>query len=157
MGRDGIVSSFYCFDASWYPGKRHPVPRPQFDLVLHQVRAPLPTIASMQTGRSWRWTCQFLPVGVDAPLLMRCAYNWLIFNEAAEAQAVLTYRIEALEEAWPELQRLLGFTQPYSVVASMPRDIHARPHARVTWGDIMDVAPAAYTGIREAAARYGYG
>lgn len=155
LGADGIVSSFYCFDALDYPGK-HPAPRPQFDLILHQVREPLASIASIQTGRSWNWTCQFLPVGEDAPLLQRACYNWLVFNEEAERQAQHTYRIEALEDEWSTLQRLIGFEAPYSAIANLPRTVNARKHDDVTWGDVKQAAPEIYDDIRAATERYGY-
>lgn len=155
VATDGIVSSFYCFDAPGYPGK-HPAPRPQFDLILHQVREPLASIASIQTGRSWDWTCQFLPVSEDAPLLRRACYNWLVFNEEAERQAVLTYRIEALENVWPTLQRLIGFEAPYSAIANLPRTVNARKHSSVTWSNVKQAAPEIHDDIRNAAVRYGY-
>ena len=156
LGRDGIVSGFYCFEADRYPGKSHPVPRPTFDVILHQVRHPLKNIASIQTGRSWRWTCRFLPVGVGAPLLTRCCYNWLVFNAEAERQAAFTYRIEALESAWSDLQRALGFTTPYAQIADVPRNVNARKHGTVTWDDVRREAPELMTGIRATAGRYGY-
>lgn len=155
LGKDGIVSSFYCFDTSYYPGK-HPVPRPDFDLILHQVREPLASIASIQTGHSWKWTCQFLPVDEGAPLLTKCAYNWLVFNVGAERQARHTYRIEALEDEWPILQEIIGFDAPYSTVADLSRTIHSREHDDVTWRDVKRAAPEIYDSIREAGRRYGY-
>lgn len=155
LGHDGIVSSYYCFDASSYPG-HHPVPRPHFDLILHQVRHPLRSIASITTGHSWRWTCQFLPVTPSAPLLRRACHNWLVFNEHAERQAVLTYRIESLAEAWPDLQRLLDIEADYSVIADLPTNINTRRHRQVSWTDVKRAAPRIYDQIRAAAVRYGY-
>lgn len=156
LGESGIVSGFYCFDADWYPNDRHPVPRPQFDLILHQVRHPLRVIASMQTTHSWEWACQFLPIDESAPLLQRCCYNWLIPNETAERQAAFTYRIENLEGVWSELQRLIGFDASYKIAASLPNDINSRPHGNVTWNDVQKAVPEAYSTIVNAAERYGY-
>jgi hypothetical protein len=154
-GRDGIVSSYYCFEAAWYPGQ-HVAPRPAFDVVLHQVRHPLRSIASITTGHSWKWTCQFLPVGPRAPLLRRACWNWLVFNEEAERQAIFTYRVEDLEEAWGEIERLLGFEADYRSISDVPRDINARRHRAVAWADVRRVAPGIYGRIRTAAKRYGY-
>jgi len=156
MGADGIVSSFYCFDADWYPGHNHPVPRPDFDVILHQTRHPLKAIGSIQTGKSRNWSHQFLPVGPGTPELTRCCHYWLVFNEHAEQQADLTYRIEDLEEAWPEIQRLLGFSADYSRIAGLSKRLHTRPHSDVTWADVREAAPFIYCDIREAAERYGY-
>ena len=145
MRLDGIVCSFYCFEADRYP-TRQPAPRPHFDVILHQVRHPLRSIASIKTGRSWKWTCQFLPVDTTAPLLERCCYNWLVFNEEAERQAALTYRIEALEEAWPDIQRFLGFTYDYELaVAGISKKTNTRDPTEVTWEQVRSVAPVSYT------------
>lgn len=155
MGRDGIVCGFYCFEAKRYPTKL-PAPRPKFDVILHQVREPLASIASIQTGRSWKWTSQFLPIPKNAPVLTRACYNWLVFNEEAERQALWTYRIEALKENWAELQRVLKFNTPYSKVANISKKTNARKHSKVTWADVREWAPFIYCDIREAAERYGY-
>lgn len=155
MGNDGIVSAFYCLDVNQYPGK-HSVPRPEFNLILHQVREPLETIASLQTGKSWGWICKFQPIDIDAPLLKRCCYHWLMLSEEAERQAVLTYRIESLEDEWPTLQRLIGFEAPYSAIANLPRTVNARKHDDITWSDVKQAAPEIYDDIRAAANRYGY-
>jgi len=155
MGADGIVSSFFCFNAPRYPG-RHPQRRPKFDIVLHQVRHPLKSIASIQTGRSWAWTCQFLPVGQKAPLLKRACYNWLIFNEEAERISQWTYRIEVLPEVWPELAARLHIDATFATVAAIPRNINTRPHSAISWEMVDAAAPEISDRIRAAAQRYGY-
>ena len=156
IGSDGIACGFYCFDVDRYPVKSHPVPRPKFDVILHQVREPLASIASIQTGKSWKWTNQFLPIANDAPLLIRCCYNWLIFNEEAERQALWTYRVENLKNVWLDLQRVLCFDTPYYEIANISRKTNARKHAAVTWHDIRNAVPEIYDDIRKASARYGY-
>ena len=157
MGKDGTVCGYYCFDAKGYPVKSHPVPRPHFETILHQVRDPLKSIASIQTGRSWKWTCQFLPVSEDAPILTRACYNWLIFNEEAERQALWTYKIEKLEKVWLDLQRVLIFDTSYEVATKyIPRNTNTRKHKKIKWQDVKDAAPEIYADIKAAAIRYGY-
>lgn len=157
LGRDGIVCGFYCFDVKKYPVKSHPVPRPEFDVLLHQVREPLASIASIQTGRSWKWTGQFLPIPRDAPVLTKSCYNWLIFNEEAERQALWTYRIEDLKGVWADLQRVLCFDKDYdSAIFNVPLNVNTRQHDSITWQDAKLAAPEIYGDIREAAKRYGY-
>lgn len=159
MGSDGTVCGYYCFDVKKYPVKSHPVPRPKFDVILHQVREPLANIASLQTGRSWKWTCQFLPVSENAPALIKACYNWLIFNEEAEKQALWTYRIEDLGTVWlwQDLQRVLCFDRDYSsAIFNVPRNINTRKHSKVTWRDIKKAVPEIYDDIRKAARRYRY-
>jgi len=155
VGTDGTVSSFYCFESDTYPGD-HIVPRPSFNLVLHQVRNPLDTISSIQTGMSWNWTCKFLPVGAEDELVKRCCYNWLVFNEHAEKQAAMTYQIEKLENVWGELQNLIGFNKPYKNIERLPRNINTRRHTNLNWCDIKRAAPEIYEDIVLASERYGY-
>ena len=154
-GRDGIVSGFYAVNAPHYPG-RHPNPRPVFDVVLQQVRHPLKTIASVTTGRSRAWAQPFVPVEPRASKLRWACYYWLAWNRAAERMAAFTYRIEALEAAWPRLQEALGFDAGYAVTAGIPRALNARPHAPVTWAQVRKAAPEIYAAIRAMATCYGY-
>jgi len=157
MGKDGIVCGFYCFDVDRYPVKSHPVPRPKFGVILHQVRHPLKSIGSITTGRSWNWSKQFIPIPDSAPRLTRACYVWLIFNEEAERQALWTYRIENLKNVWLDLQRVLIFDTPYwKAIKDIPRKVNARKHNTVSWGDVKQAAPEIYQNIRDAAERYGY-
>lgn len=156
-GRDGMSSYYYCFDTDWYPGSSHPVPRLEFDVILHQIRYPLDVIASLLTTSSWNWVCQFLPVDQETPLLTRCCYHWLIFNLHAEKQAKFTYRIEALEQVWDRLQQTLGFHTPYEVIKPIPKTINTRKHRDVTWEEVRDSIPiTTYREIVAATKRYGY-
>lgn len=156
MGRDGIVSGFYAVDAAHYPGRNHPAPRPQFDVILHQTRHPLRSIASIQTGRSRGWAQQFVDVERDAPPLRWACYYWLTWTQHAERLALWSYRIEALPSVWVDLQAALCFDAPYVRVAGVPTNLHARPHSNVTWGDVQTAAPEICADIRAAARRYGY-
>jgi hypothetical protein len=158
LGRDGIVSGFYAFDAPRYPGRRHPAPRPKFDTVLHQVREPLATIGSLTTGRHWRWSRQFTALREkNPPPLRRACYVWLAFNQAAERQAVFTYRIEDLRDYWSALQTALNFTAEYEAVAHISHNINTRAHAAITWDDIARVAPEIVDDIITTSRGYGYG
>ena len=156
LGRDGIVSGFYCFEAERYPGRNHPAPRPEFEVILHQVRDPLRTIASVTTGRSRAWAQQFVPVEAGASPLRWACYYWLTWNLEAERQALWTYRIEALPDVWLDLQRVLCFDADYATAAGVPTNLNARKHSAVTWDDVRREAPELMTGIRATAGRYGY-
>jgi len=155
LGIDGCVSGFYCFETDHYPGA-HVSPRPKFDVILHQVREPLKSIASVTTGRSRKWAQQFVNVEKDAsPLRWACHY-WLTWNKEAERQALFTYRVEALKDVWPKLQEALSFNAPYSLVSEIPKTINKRPHRPCNWNQIKEAAPEIYDEIKDAAWRYGY-
>jgi len=157
IGKDGIVSGFYCFDADRYPGKGHKVPRPKFDVILHQVRHPLKVIASVTTGNSRGWASQFVDVEKDASPLRWACYYWLTWNLEAERQALWTYRIEALSDVWIDLQRVLCFDAIYDYATSyIPLTVNTRAHEAITWQDVERAAPEIYGDIRAIADRYGY-
>jgi hypothetical protein len=156
MGKDGIVCGFYCFDAKRYP-TGNPAPRPKFDVILHQVRDPLKTIASVTTGNSRGWARQFVRVEHSASPLRWACYYWLTWNLEAERQALWTYRIENLKGVWPDLQRVLCFDKDYdSAIFNVPLNVNTRQHDSITWQDAKLAAPEIYGDIREAAKRYGY-
>jgi len=155
-GRDGCVSGFYCFEAKSYPGK-HVAPRPQFDVILHQVRDPLKTIASVRTGNSRGWAQQFVDVEHSASPLRWACYYWKTWNMEAERQALWTYRIEALSDVWIDLQRVLCFDAIYDYATSyIPLTVNTRAHEAITWQDVERAAPEIYGDIRAMADRYGY-
>jgi len=156
LGRDGVVSGRYCYEAEFYPGA-HPAPRPHFDVILHQVRRPLKTIASVMTGRSRLWSQQFVPVELTASTLRFSCYYWLTWNLEAERQALWTYRIEDLEDVWLDLRRVLCFDTSYDLATSgVPKNTNSRQHASVTWQDVKKAAPEIYEDICLTADRYGY-
>ena len=82
MGSDGAVSSIWAVDADVYPASHEQGMRPKFGMVLHQVRHPLDTIASLTTAQdeSWDFVCRHIPVGRKAPLLQRCCEYWYHWN-----------------------------------------------------------------------------
>lgn len=162
MAANGAVSAGWCINTHQYPGNHQQGPRPHFDVILHQVRHPLDTIASLQAVEFWDWNCEHISATPDDLLLVRASSYWLEFNLKAEAQAVMTYRIEDLEKAWERVwvaislydERLRGRRPLYKdVVAGIPTNLNTRKHKPLTWKDI----PAGWRGaIRSLARRYGY-
>lgn len=151
-GEDGAVSSAWCVDSRHYPYYHEQGPRPEFDIVLHQVRHPLPTIASLTTSQSasWAFTEQFVPIP-EGDVVAKAAYFWYHWNTLAERQAEFTYRIENLENRWDEIMSVLRHNAPYSSCAQLLKNVNSRVHGAVNWTDI----PLARQ-IRGMARRYGY-
>lgn len=138
-----------------YPVKAEKYPHPE--VVLHQVREPLATIASMQTLQRDSWNCISKNSRVVSgwPLLRRCAKVWLYWNLKTESLASWSYRIEDLPNVWAEWCERLGVQGEYGQVAHLPHTIHAREHGPVTWADVEKATPLAGE-IKDLARRYGY-
>lgn len=152
LGPAGAVSSQWAVDTEHYPYYHQQGPRPVFDIVLHQVREPLATIGSLTTSlpQSWRFVGEFVPVTGD--VVLDAAAYWYHWNLLAESQAVFTYRIEALERAWPRIMAVLGGDAPYEVVRGLPKNVNARDHVAVQWKGL-----GAYRDkIEGLSRRYGY-
>lgn len=131
--------------------------------VLHQVRNPLPTIASMAVHREsfWRRVEPITgPLPPEQPA--RATAFWLRWNRHCEAMAEWTYRVEDLRPGHPTLDRWCRYMNvredklffPPTDTNAIPPGCKARPHARLARADIeaLQDGPA----ILEMAARYGY-
>ncbi len=145
MGSDGMVSWFATFEDCCCLPKEHlpPVKHSDF-IILHQVRHPVETIASIQTftERSWQRVCMRVPeISLRDPLLVRCMKYWYHWNSIAEEKAVLTYRVESLDRL--DTQRV-------------SKRINQREHSELTWADLKSVHSALCESVREVADRYGY-
>ena len=158
LGRDGIVSSIFAVRADKYP-PYHCSVRPEFDVVLHQVRNPLDTIASLETSLdvSWDFTCPITGVDRNAPILQRSAEHWYHWNLICEEISDWRYRIEDLPSVWSTWCDYVGLRgAKYETVAHISHKTNARRHRRITWDDIKAATPL-YAEIRRLAKRYGYG
>ncbi len=132
IGRDGVISWALAVDDAappWGPRGRDL----SFDVVLHQVREPLRVMNSTVTFReeSWRFIARHVPYRAGAPLPLRAAAYWYHWNVAAERHASLTYRIEDLPRALPEICRLLEVACDPSVLQRVPTDVNTRSAGRL--------------------------
>jgi hypothetical protein len=104
MGRHGIAS--WCMavqaqKAPWGPAREH---HHTFDVILHQVRNPKVVIPSMSTlkDQSWEFVYEHTPCDRTEPLVLRAAKAWYHWNLHAQSVAHWRYRVEQLEDAFPE-------------------------------------------------------
>ena len=158
MGKDGAVSSVWCAPFPPYPSWHQQGPRPRFDVVLHQVREPLATIASVTTGgaEGWRFNARWIPIDLDWHVVKRAAHYWYWWNRRAEDQAVMTYRVENLEARWPELMDAIGWLDVPYTGGDVLKDTNSRRHVSLTWDDVSVAAPEMVGRVRRMAERYGY-
>jgi len=157
-GEDGAVSPIWVVGGKHYPRYHQQGQRPEFDLVLHQVRHPLQAIASLTTTMpsSWKWLAKHVPICLEDHVVQLAAEFWLYWNLLAQGASEYMYRIEDLEQAWPRIRQLTGAKGPYGdAVEGIPKDTNKRSHRVLTWHEIESATPLAGA-IRRLAKQYGY-
>jgi len=140
-------------------GKPWRLERDTSDIVLHQVRHPLGTISSFQTaqGYSWDFICEHeKAIDRKAPLVLRCMQYWYYWNIKASTYADLTYRIEEIEEAWPEICTLIGIPADTPRPKETHKGWHKRGHSNLTWADLHEASADLCLNIKTAAVDLGY-
>jgi hypothetical protein len=131
LGRDGIASWTMAVDAENRP-YGPPSSSCGFEHVFHQVRHPLDVIRSATTfgPDSWAFICEHTPCRPGEPALLRAARYWLHWTRHADLRATFTYRVEAMDEVFPELCRRLGVPCDRDALGSVPTDVNTRSRGR---------------------------
>lgn len=138
MLRDGTVSGLFVVDDWLYPGA-HADDRPsrhEFDKIVHLVRHPLATIASLAAlhrPHFWHWTQVHTGRSYerDGPLRY-AAHFWALWNARIRAQ--LPDELWRLEDRRPA------------------HHIGTSEHPALAWSDLGDAEEA----VRKEAIHYGY-
>lgn len=159
-GDDGIVSWLFASDSgnpAWGPKPSEY----KFKHIFHQVRHPLKCIATMHLviDKSWRYICREVPeIKYSEPLLVRCAKMWVYWNLKAEKKAEMTYRVEAIKAAFPEISKRLGMKLDADQMKRVSTKTHSNEHDYVvTWQDLHKaLEPGFYKQLLDQAKRYGY-
>lgn len=159
MGTDGSVSCFLAVDDFFYHGRHHDrLAICDFDVRMHQTRAPLETIGSLAGfDKTWFWHWQEKHTGIrwEAGPLDRAARFYLRWHSILEEQPFdLRYAIEKLPETWGDIRGLLP-TLP-ECPPPIPRNIGESDHPVVAWDDVKSLDVPLYDDLREMAERYGY-
>ena len=151
IGDDGSVCWFYAVHAPHYPWGV-PVPDRDWDLVFHQVRNPLDTIASLTTisKASWEFIRQHVKLPQQQQLVDACAQFWLSWNERVERTAKWRYR---LEDASADAIAGRAGLQWRGGVDGFPH-VNRRPRGALQWSAIRD--PGLRRECQDMAERYGY-
>ncbi len=131
LGRDGIASWTMAVEAADRPFGP-PSDEVRFGHVFHQIRHPLAVIRSVETfgPDSWSFICTHTPCSPDDPVVLRGAKYWLYWTEHAERVATWSYRVEAFDEALPELCSRLGVPHRPEVLDHVPTDVNTRRRGR---------------------------
>ena len=135
---DGIVSWLFLQGIKQHG--RLPVPRPfhQYYPILHQVRYPLHTIASLHTihPSSWDYFKQFLPLSEDPVVAAMQVY--LYWNRMIEAAADYSYAVEHLPLSLNKLRELLKVPLDAKYCDLVNPKTNSREHAELTWMELRD-------------------
>jgi len=141
MGKDGIATwcmAVDCEDSPWGGGRRGIA----FKTILHQVRHPLKVIPSFTTAnkQSWKFIERYVPISADEPVLLRATKYWYYWNLESERAAQWTYRVEDLNNIFPEFCARLGVNADYGILQKTNTSINtrkpsgsARPRSLLGW------------------------
>lgn len=188
MRRQGTVSApFVCYDSrrgeqiqfgTYQPYSHVAGECPagfRFDNVWHQTRDPLKSIASVRDVLSLkvkRWARRALGQSLGTMKkgdLVWAAHHWLITNQLAERIATWQYRIEDIDEVYPEMLKELKLKDQSlpNTSRTMGRSYRTikvfRPAKEIydeitylEWKDLEEAVPDIVEEIQEMAEEYGY-
>lgn len=143
---------------------------PAENVVLHQVRNPLETIASLRThtNEMLDFVAQYFPaqsrLGTAEGRLHRCMEYWYYWNVLSEEHARWTYRIEAIDEDWQRFCAEIGLVEPHPARPTIDPSLNTRRIADyakhqqevVTWDRLDEIDTALCAQLKALASRYGY-
>jgi len=147
--RDGLVSWMHLDRAEKYSP------------VIQQVRNPVNTITSTMVvpQKSLYRTFNLIPEPEDKDMLYLSMYTWYRWNKLAEEKSSWTFRIENLDNIYPELFDRLGLEAPEKL-PEIPRDIHtakrSKKYKQLTWEDLYGRDEELADKIFNLAKHYGY-
>lgn len=130
-----------------------------FDVLVHIVREPLKTIASSMTGsrRNFAWLMfKYIdyPPGEFNDTKYWAMWSWLKWNEMLEEKAEWRFKIEDLDNIWPEFCDRLDLKQ--APIPKLSKRIHSKYHPDITWDELEKIDPDLTGQIKEMGKRYGY-
>jgi len=163
-GPRGISSCFFAAHDWYYPGvHRAPLSRYRFEQVWHQTRHPLRTISSMADEMPitwWHWQQPHSRVPGDLePIGIRCALFWARWSSLIEANhpKAWRYRIEDVEELWPEMCDRIGIPlAPYKPPSDHGHSKKKDDRHQYSWDELKSINVKIHDQVRAFARKYGY-
>jgi hypothetical protein len=123
--------------------------------ILHQIRHPLKTMASMFTApiTTWKSINKYIPLTLKNTLLDAMRY-WYFWNLIAESRACFTYRVENLYNEWGTICSILGIGG--AKYEEISKTTNSRNHSELTWDELEKEDGLLTTAIHWLANKYGY-
>jgi len=147
--KDGIVSWLHLDRAERYSP------------VIHQVRNPVNVISSNMTvpEKSLYRTFELIPEPKQKDRLYLAMHTWYYYCKEADRKSSWRFRIENLDNVYPELFERLGLKAP-DQLPKIPKDVHTAKarsdYRQLTWGDLFQRDEVLAEKIRLLAKEYGY-
>jgi hypothetical protein len=169
QGADITISWMLGVDGDDYMGAHEPYWNRHVDEVWHNVRDPLrciPSMAARIKGSLWVWQSQYTGLHPARPTFpnrrMFASLFWVKWNEEVERRGpVWQYRVEDINEVWPEMWDRLG--EPLRPMdprsesyRGQEREKNLPPIEPLTYDEIKAWSPSVCDEVRRMAARYGY-
>jgi hypothetical protein len=184
LGKDG-ASSWYitptnfetpCFvpfkGVSFFSFSKHDgrtfIDYPEYLVILHQVRSPLPVISSFMnvaTEPSWNFILNHVPEINGGNMIEKCMKYWFLWNKIAETKAEWTYKVEDLTtpEIFKEFCERIGRPPLFSSldkVKEVSGKTNTRRHKKeyndLTWRELYETSKHLCLDIINLAKHYGY-
>jgi hypothetical protein len=164
MGRKGSVSWLMCVNDRNLPWGRHSCYGYNFTTVLHQVRDPLKTIASIiYTEREeafYFFSKHISQIQPDDSKLEKAVKYWIYWNKKAESIATWRYKVEDLDLIWDEFCLRIGHDIDKEVLLSIPKDANHRPSKpiqKLSWSFLKEqLNDTLFNDLQSLAFNYGY-
>lgn len=174
MRKDGVVDFSGTFwRGGWQPFRQYeektgiPFVPQKFDTVLHQVRHPLNVINSQRFGTAWEEITKYFELAncsfdIQAPIMLRTMQLWYYFHIKGEKTAELTYRVEDIENVFPEICYRIGIKLNGDGLKKVSKNLYQTKskgdpeYTGWTWTDLMKYYPRLCKSIIKLARKYGY-
>jgi len=129
-----------------------------FKAILHQIRSPLETIASISTHVEvmFKWI-EKITGPFDSDPIVRAAQFWVRWNRLCEKQAEWSYKVEDLKNGSQTLSKLCEYFEIQPRFIDFKNiNYNRRRHIDVDWGLLRRKNELIYFEVKDLAQRHGY-
>lgn len=163
MGKHGISSWLMAVPNVSYPWGPQ-CNKKAFTHIVHQVRDPLKTITSLSTFSpiSWEYISRYIRIRPKDSVLLKSMKYWFRWNRMANKISGYSYRIEDIENVFPEFCEKIGhknLTNKKHIISTIKTNINSRKkkYKKIyTWEDLYKEDEALANKIYNQALSYGY-
>jgi len=153
MGKNGTVD--------WHKASILKKNHNKYDVIFHQIRHPVKTIASMQVTNSWKFISKFIPSISNKEIVEKGMLYWYYWNKAVEPYSHFTYQLEQIKDPqvfgrFCELLKVKADFSVFKKVESNTKNFHRRKHEDLTWENLENENKDLSDKIKILAEKYGY-